>query len=162
LAGRRVRVAAYGVCAREEQVLLARFVPPGGRERHWTLPGGKVEHAEDPIDAVVREFTEETGYRVQVERLLGVDARTVRLPARGLLRRRTELHHVGVFYHVTAAGGALRSEVNGSTDLAAWVDLAAVPGLRRAAVVDVGMRLERLRPAGGHVDPVAVEGLIRQ
>lgn len=28
---------------------------------NWTLPGGKVEHAEDPFDAMVREVAEETG-----------------------------------------------------------------------------------------------------
>jgi len=36
--------------------------------------GGKVEHAEDPFDAVIREVAEETGFEA-VERLLGVDSR---------------------------------------------------------------------------------------
>jgi mutator protein MutT len=38
----------------------------------WNLPGGKVESDEAPWDAVVREVEEETGLRVQVEKLIGV------------------------------------------------------------------------------------------
>jgi 8-oxo-dGTP pyrophosphatase MutT (NUDIX family) len=71
----RLRLAAYAVCLRQDRLLLARYVSPDGAQRHWTLPGGKVEHAEDPYDAVVREVAEETGYQVEVERLLGVDSR---------------------------------------------------------------------------------------
>ena len=40
----------------------------------WNLPGGRVEADEAPWDAVVREVEEETGLRVQVERLIGVYA----------------------------------------------------------------------------------------
>ncbi len=157
---RQLRLAAYGVCLDGDQILLARFVSHERSERHWTLPGGKVEHSEDPIDAVVREVAEETGYVVEVERLLGVDSRTKQVD-RGTPDE-WELHHVGVFYGVRITGGEIRHEVNGSTDLAAWVPLARVPELERAVVVDIALELERTRPAHGHVDPVAVGGLLRQ
>ena len=70
------RLAAYAVCIEDGRVLLARCVPPGGGTT-WTLPGGKVEHAEDPFDAVIREVAEETGCDAVVERLLGVDSRVI-------------------------------------------------------------------------------------
>ncbi|WP_091287392.1 NUDIX hydrolase [Micromonospora haikouensis] len=41
-----------------------------GRQRHSTLPGGKVDHAEDPYDAVVREVAEESGCTAGVVSLL--------------------------------------------------------------------------------------------
>lgn len=63
------RLAAYAVCVEGERVLLARHVLPRGAA-NWTLPGGRVEHAEDPFDAVVREFAEETGYDAVAEHLL--------------------------------------------------------------------------------------------
>ena len=76
------RLAAYAVCIEDERVLLARYVPPTG-DTHWTLPGGKVEHAEDPFDAVIREVAEETGCDAVVERLLGVDSRVIPTAERG-------------------------------------------------------------------------------
>ncbi|MEK8170348.1 NUDIX domain-containing protein [Streptomyces sp. M19] len=78
---RRLRVAAYAVCVRENKVLLARYVGQDGR--HWTMPGGGIEHGEDPYDAVLREVTEETGYTVEIDRLLGIDSmRAIRAPTR--------------------------------------------------------------------------------
>ncbi|MBT0768365.1 NUDIX hydrolase [Kineosporia sp. J2-2] len=154
------RLAAYGVCVREEQLLLARWASPDRTRHHWTLPGGKVEHAEDPLDAVVREVAEETGFEARVERLLGVDSRTgqvgVRRPGRGVM------HHVGVFYRVGIVGGALRNEVNGSTDQARWFPLEQVPELERSVVIDIGLALHRTMPADGHVAPVPVGGLLRR
>lgn len=73
-----LRVAAYGVCVEDGQVLLVGCAPPSAADvANWTLPGGRVEHGEGPIGAVVREFAEETGLDVAVERLLGVDSRTI-------------------------------------------------------------------------------------
>lgn len=154
---RRLRLAAYGVCRRADQVLLARYVSPDADRRHWTLPGGKVEHAEDPCDAVVREVEEETGYRVEVERLLGVDS----LDVHTSWGPPVHLHRVGIYYAVRVTGGELRHEVGGSTDRAAWLPSADVPALERAVIVDVGLKLDRSRPATGHVPPVPVTGLLR-
>jgi 8-oxo-dGTP diphosphatase len=151
------RVAAYAVCRRDDRILLARFVTPDGTDRYWTLPGGGVDHGEDPYDAVVREVAEETGYTARVDRLLGVDSRTV--PYR---RSRGELHNIGVFYRAVVIGGQLRSEVGGSTDLAAWLPISEVPGLPRAQIVDVGLTLDSDVPPAGHVPPVEVAGLLRR
>jgi 8-oxo-dGTP diphosphatase len=38
----------------------------------WNLPGGGVESGETPVEAVIREVTEETGLEVTVDRLAGV------------------------------------------------------------------------------------------
>ncbi len=40
--------------------------------RKWTLPGGRMESGESPIEALVREVREETGYHVEVGDLIGV------------------------------------------------------------------------------------------
>lgn len=155
----RRRVAAYAICLRDDQVLLTRFVAPDGVDRHWTLPGGGVAHAEDPYYAVVREVEEETGYQVEVERLLGVDSRS--WPVASRVSGGAELHTVGVYYRARIVGGELRHEVDGSTDLAAWMSVTDVPGLVRAGLVDVGLELDRARPRTGHVDPVSLGGRIR-
>jgi 8-oxo-dGTP diphosphatase len=43
----------------------------------WDLPGGAVEVGETPWEAAVREAEEETGLRVEVERLTGVYGKRV-------------------------------------------------------------------------------------
>ncbi|MEV5887413.1 NUDIX hydrolase [Streptomyces sp. NPDC052020] len=143
-----VRVAAYALCVRDGRILLARSPGPGGVPE-WVLPGGGVEHGEDPYDTVVREVAEETGYRVEVTGLLGVDS--LRRVSRRRLRPAVDRHAVRILYEARITGGDLRYEVGGSTDMAAWQDLAAVPGLTRVPLVDTGLRLWRERPATGRL-----------
>lgn len=142
---KKLRVAAYALCVRDEQILLARWLNDGLPE--WTLPGGGMEHGEDPHDTVLREVAEETGYRVEVTGLLGV--RSVRFPTRSRFGRTVDRHHVGLMYEARVTGGELRYEVGGSTDMAAWHDLDAVPALTRVSMVDFGLRLWRERPVTG-------------
>ncbi|MEI5101207.1 NUDIX hydrolase [Streptomyces sp. PmtG] len=151
------RLAAYAVCIEDGRVLLARHVPPEGRST-WTLPGGGVEHAEDPLDAVLREFAEETGCEAVVERLLGVDSRVI--PA-AEARSGTEHQNIGVFYRVRVTGGQLRPEPNGETAESVWTPLPDVARLRRSSLVDVGLALALTTPATGRVAPVPVGGLIQ-
>lgn len=152
------RLAAYAVCIEDERVLLALSVPPKG-ESTWTLPGGRVEHAEDPFDAVIREVAEETGYNGTVERLLGVDSRVI--PAAERLRGGPEHHNIGIFYQVRITGGELRPEPNGDTAESVWTPISDVVGLRRSSLVDIGLALGQAAPATGHVGPVQIGGLIQ-
>ncbi|WP_280303968.1 NUDIX domain-containing protein [Nocardia neocaledoniensis] len=151
------RLAAYAVCIEGGSVLLVRHVEPDGAVL-WTLPGGRVEHAEDSFDAVTREFAEETGHRGVVERLLGVDSRVI--PAEAA-RAGVEHQNVGVFYQVAVLGGELRAEPDGATTEPTWTPLTEVAHLRRSSLVDIGLTLARTLPATGHVDPVNVGGLIQ-
>jgi 8-oxo-dGTP diphosphatase len=145
------RLAAYAVCIDAERVLLARCGAV------WTLPGGGVEHAEDPFDAVIRELAEETGCDGVVERLLGVDSRVI--PA-AEARRNVEHQNVGVFYLVRITGGTPRPEPDGATAGSVWTPLPDVAALPRSSLVDIGLALARTRPATGHVPPVAIGGRI--
>ncbi|MFE7745017.1 NUDIX hydrolase [Nocardia sp. NPDC057455] len=151
------RLAAYAVCIEDGRVLLARHVPPSG-ESNWTLPGGGVEHAEDPFHAVTRELAEETGCHGVVERLLGVDSRVIPAAA---ARAGVEHQNVGIFYQVRVTGGRLRPEPDGSTAESIWTPIPDVACLRRSSLVDIGLALAQTLPATGHVAPVPVGGLIR-
>jgi len=42
------------------------------RKYEWGIPGGTLEYHEQPADAMVREFYEETGMHIEIERLLKV------------------------------------------------------------------------------------------
>jgi ADP-ribose pyrophosphatase YjhB (NUDIX family) len=153
-----LRLAAYAVCIEDERVLLARSIPPKG-ESIWTLPGGRVEHAEDPFDAVIREVAEETGCDAVVEKLLGVDSRVI--PAAERFSGGPEHQNVGIFYQVRITGGQLRPEPNGETAESVWTRIPDVASLRRSSLVDIGLTLAQTVPATGHVAPVPVGGLIQ-
>jgi ADP-ribose pyrophosphatase YjhB (NUDIX family) len=153
-----LRLAAYAVCIEDGRVLLAHCAPPEG-EANWSLPGGGVEHGEDPFDAVIREVAEETGCSAVVERLLGVDSRVI--PAADRSPGLSKHQNVGIFYQVRITGGQLRPEPGGDVAESVWTPIPAVAHLRRSSLVDIGLALAQTIPATGHVDPVPVGGLIQ-
>ena len=93
-------MSAYAVCARDDEVLLARWTSPRGPE--WTLPGGGLDHGEDPADAAVREVREETGYAVRLDRLLIVRSFHMVLPDGPV-----DFHGIQILYSGTVIGGVI-------------------------------------------------------
>ena len=138
-----VRVGAYAVVVRDGAVLLARWI--GSDPPRWTLPGGGLDHGEDPRDAAVREVEEETGYRVELRQLLTVESfrQLVQRPD-GPIDHQT----ICILYTAEVVGGELRYEVDGSTDVAAWVPLDDIRGLTRGGLVDLGLAVAGHLPAG--------------
>lgn len=142
----RVRLAAYGVITRDDEILLAHWNERG--RSGWTLPGGGVEPGETPIEAAVREIWEETGYHASIDELLGIDSRII--PARDR-RSRSPMQALRIVYRASVKSGELRHEVGGSTDQAAWIRMDEVVDLRTVSLVDVGLRMLNERPANGQL-----------
>jgi len=128
----RVRLAAYAWIERDDTVLLCRIAAPDTGAGLWMLPGGGLEFGEDPADGVIRELREETGLAGTVGELLGVRSAILEpeAPERG-----DRIHTVGIVYRVTAVDAALVMEVDGSTDLAAWVPFAELEALPAAPLI---------------------------
>ena len=124
---KRQRVAAYAVIIREDRILLSRLSAAVTKEELWTLPGGGLDHGEDPRDAVVREVREETGLDAEV----GETARVYSAHLPGVWRdgRRVDAHALRIVYDGWVAADAPEPrvvEVDGSTSAAAWHPVSAV------------------------------------
>jgi 8-oxo-dGTP diphosphatase len=134
-----VRLAAYALLVEEaddqERVLLAWWNGEGHSDPAWSLPGGGVEFDESLRDGMVREVFEETGYHVTPGDLLVDDFLTGRgRTFDGPFRAQRFV------FDATITGGELgTTEVDGSTDYAAWVLLAELEGQPRAGIVDVAL-----------------------
>ena len=61
-----------GVLRLNGHVFVQRRPPGGVWGNLWEFPGGRVESGESPEDAVIREFHEETGFKVAVCRKYGI------------------------------------------------------------------------------------------
>jgi len=123
----RQRVAAYAVIVSDDRILLSRLSPLVTSDELWTLPGGGLDHGEDPRDAVIREIHEETGLDATVSDTARVYS--AHMPQAWRSGRRVNAHAVRIVYDGWVAPGAPEPqviEVDGSTIEAAWQPLADV------------------------------------
>ena len=155
------RVAAYAVIIRDGQILLSKIAPHISTEGLWTLPGGGLDHGEDPRDAVVREVYEETGLDVSI----GPTAHTfsLHLPDTWRKGRRVDAHSLRIVYEgwVPPDAPAPRVvEVDGSTVEAAWQPLDRV---RDGSVPTVALVKEALAAHRPHrLQRIAAYALVVQ
>ena len=96
------------------RLLLARASPSLTLRGRWFLPGGGVQHGEQPAESLRREIEEESGLTVTLGPLLDVlsDVRTI--------PDGTSLHTVRLVYRVESWDGTLRPEADGTTDAVGW------------------------------------------
>lgn len=126
-APQRQRVAAYAVIIRDDRILLARLAPRISQTPLWTLPGGGLDHGEDPRTAVLREIHEETGLDATVSttaRVYSMHKEQARFGS-----TRADYHALRIVFEgwvpVDAPDPRVLEE-NGSTIESAWHPLATV------------------------------------
>jgi 8-oxo-dGTP diphosphatase len=100
------------------RLLLARR----GDNGRWSVPAGLVDPGEQPADAAVREVFEETGVRVEVERIGGVATHPVVYP------NGDTCEYLHVWFRCRPVGGSPRADGDESLDVG-WFDPDGLPAL---------------------------------
>lgn len=126
------RVSAYGLAKENNTMLLCRLASEQKHAGYWTLPGGGIDFGEDPRDAVVREFQEETGLDIRVDDLLTIDSLHLQEDAH-------DFHGIRILYRVSIIGGELRDEIDGSTDTCAWLSPAELVTAPMVGIAKLGV-----------------------
>ena len=121
------RVAAYALILRDDRILLTRLASRISADEKWHLPGGGVDHGENPRDALVREIREETGLDAEV----GDTARvySAHLPSMWRQGRRWDYQALRIVYDAWVPADAPEPrvvEVDGSTVDVDWHPVADV------------------------------------
>jgi ADP-ribose pyrophosphatase YjhB (NUDIX family) len=88
----------------------------------WSAPGGVVELAENVEDAVKREVNEETGLRVEVDRILTVLNHIIKNKD-----DRVRFHYVIIYFLARALGGRLMASTDAQE--VKWIPLDEVENL---------------------------------
>lgn len=117
LAPRHYVGAVGALVDHEGRVLVARHAYR--TDFPWGLPGGFVDPGETPPRAVVREFTEELGIDVEVERLLICDRV-------GVVERSIAPEHLGLAY-LCHARGPLAPRLSHELVEVAWLPPGRLP-----------------------------------
>jgi 8-oxo-dGTP diphosphatase len=118
-AGRVFSCRIYGVLHENGRVLLTRSA---FRDREFVnFPGGGVEIGEAPMDALKREFVEETGLIVR-------PARTLYASEGAHLSTQAPIQIVSAYWLVERSGGELRAGGNGDDVLDLfWSEISRLP-----------------------------------
>ena len=124
------RVAAYAVVTSERGLLLAQLSGLTSEPGRWGLPGGGLDPHEAPADTVLREVWEESGQRVEVTSLAGIQSS--HWVGRAPDGRLEDFHAVRIVYRATCGEPTepVVHDVGGTTASAAWFptdDLAGLP-----------------------------------
>lgn len=139
------RLAGYAVIVNDDNEILLSWFNGGGEPGRalWTLPGGGIDFDESIEEGTVREIREETGFDAALIRPLTTHSFTEK--RRGSTR---PFKGVRVVYLAEVVGGTLGTlEIDGTTDRAEWISIAALPRIRHARIIDVGLEAWRAESA---------------
>lgn len=94
--GNKLRVRVCGICVEGDSLLLVNHHSLNKGNDFWAPPGGGMDFGQSAVDNLKREFLEETGLKIQVEKFLCVHEYL-----------KAPLHAIELFFMVRVAGGSL-------------------------------------------------------
>lgn len=75
-----VKVGLTVMIIRDGKILLGKRINTETALNKWAYPGGRMDYGEDPINGVMREVLEETGLKLNIEKLRFLDFKNEPFP----------------------------------------------------------------------------------
>ena len=118
----KLRVRVCGICIDQDKLLLVKHGHTIGNSAFWAPPGGGLGYGETVQDCLKREFMEETGLTIKVNRFLFVNEFL-----------QPPLHAMELFFEVSIAAGELKT----GTDPEAAPDQQLIESLAWLSIKDI-------------------------
>lgn len=64
----RFNCRVNGICIKDNKIFLSKLK----NDEYWTFVGGKVTYGEATDDAILREYEEEVGVRLQIDKMIAI------------------------------------------------------------------------------------------
>jgi 8-oxo-dGTP diphosphatase len=94
--GNKLRVRVCGICIEDDKILMVKHHSLGVKGIFWSPPGGGLQFGESAEESLKREFMEETGLEILINRFLFVHEFL-----------QPPLHAIELFFEVEKISGSL-------------------------------------------------------
>ena len=107
---KHTHIGSYGIITNNKQIILIKKAR-GGYTGLLDLPGGGIEHTENPEETLKREIMEEVGISIDNHKLLTILSNNIT----GNIRDNyyEDLHHIGIIYLIKAIDENIKTEPDG-------------------------------------------------
>ena len=118
---KHTHIGSYGIITNKKQIILIKKAR-GGYTRLLDLPGGGIEHTENPEETLKREIMEEVGISIDNHKLLTILSNNITWNI--IYNYYEDLHHIGIIYLIKAIDENIKTEPDGiDSNGANWYDI---------------------------------------
>ena len=118
---KKTHIGSYAIIIRGNKMAVIKKAV-GGYKGKYDLPGGGIEHTENPIEALHRECMEEIEATVIKEKLFDVTSTNIKWQMEKDLIE--DLHHIGILYMVDIKEDNIKRDADGiDYDGAIWMNI---------------------------------------
>lgn len=118
---KHTHIGSYGIITNNKQIILIKKAR-GGYTGLLDLPGGGIEHTENPEETLKREIMEEVGISIDNHKLLTILSNNITWNIKDNYYE--DLHHLGIIYLVSAIDENIKTEPDGiDSNGANWYDI---------------------------------------